>query len=53
MNWLGIKNHKSLNNLSYDSSLIKNQKKYLGKINDDDFIIDNSVRSFLYSKIWF
>lgn len=48
VNWLGIKNHKSLNNLSYDSSLIKNQKKYLGKINDDDFIIDNSVRSFFY-----
>ncbi len=48
VNWLGIKKHKSLDNLSYDNSLIKNQKKYLGKINDDDFVIDNSIRNFFY-----
>ena len=29
-NWLGIKNNKSFNNLSYEGSLVKNQKKIFG-----------------------
>ncbi len=48
VNWLGIKVHKSLNNLSFNNSILKNQKEYLGKINDDDFVIDNSIKCFFY-----
>ena len=45
--WLGIKNHKSLEDLYYEGSKM-DKKKYLDKINDDDFIIDNSIKNFFY-----
>ncbi|NMN67094.1 hypothetical protein VP91_00002270 [Candidatus Pelagibacter ubique] len=45
--WLGIKNHKSLKDLYYEGSKM-DKKKYLDKINDDDFIIDNSIKNFFY-----
>jgi len=48
INWLGIRNHKSLKKLSYDGSILKDQKKYLGKINDDDFVIDNPIKNFFF-----
>ncbi len=46
--WIGITDNKSINKLSYEGTILKNQRNYLGKINDNDFTINDSIKNFFY-----